>query len=43
MLIRGVLIGRALFPLEITKTFVLEKEKRVEVPVDRVVEKLMPY
>jgi hypothetical protein len=43
LLICGVLIGRALFPIEITKTLVVEKEKRVEVPVDRVVEKPMPY
>lgn len=34
LLICGVLIGRALFPIEITKTLVVEKEKRVEVPVE---------
>ena len=41
MLVFGMLAGRALFPLEIPKPFVVEKvvEKRVEVPVDRVVEK----
>lgn len=40
-LIAGVVIGRAFFPLEIPKPFVVEKviEKRVEVPVERVVEK----
>jgi hypothetical protein len=34
LLICGVLVGRALFPIEITKTLVVEKEKRVEVPVE---------
>jgi len=40
-LIAGVVMGRAFFPLEIPKPFVVEKviEKRVEVPVDRIVEK----
>lgn len=40
-LIAGVVIGRAFFPLEIPKPFVVEKviEKRVEVPVERIVEK----
>lgn len=40
-LIAGVVIGRAFFPLEVPKPFVVEKviEKRVEVPVDRIVEK----
>ena len=35
----GLLAGRALFPLEVPKPFVVEKEKRVEVPVERIVEK----
>ncbi len=43
LLICGALIRRALFPVEITKTLVVEMAKRVEVPVDRVVEKPMPY
>jgi hypothetical protein len=34
LLICGALIGRAVFPIEITKTLVVEKEKRVEVPVE---------
>lgn len=34
LLICGVLIGRTLFPIEISKTLVVEKEKRVEVPVE---------
>jgi len=40
-LIAGVVMGRAFFPLEIPKPFVVEKviEKRVEVPVERIVEK----
>lgn len=40
-LIVGVVIGRAFFPLEIPKPFVVEKviEKRLEVPVERIVEK----
>lgn len=38
----GLLAGRALFTLEIPRPFVVEKEKRVEVPVDRIVEKKVP-
>ena len=48
-MIAGVVIGRAFFPLEVPKPFIIEKrvdvpvdrivEKRVEVPVDRIVEK----
>lgn len=41
-LVAGVVIGRAFFPLEVPKPFIVEKEKRVEVPVDRVVEKTVP-
>jgi len=37
----GLLAGRAFFPLEIPTPFVVEKEKRVEVPVDRIVEKIV--
>jgi len=42
LLFVGLLAGRAFFPLEIPKPFVVEKERRVEVPVDRVVEKQVP-
>ena len=38
-LVAGVVIGRAFFPLEVPKPFVVEKEERVEVPVERIVEK----
>lgn len=43
LLIVGLLAGRAFFPLEIPRPFVVEKEKRVEVPVERVVEKRVPF
>jgi len=36
-LVIGMLAGRALFPLEVPKPFIVEK--RVEVPVERIVEK----
>ena len=42
-LLAGVVIGRAFFPLEVPKPFVVEKEKRVEVPVERIVEKQVPF
>ena len=42
LLFVGLLAGRAFFPLEIPKPFVVEKERRVEVPVDRIVEKRVP-
>ena len=38
----GLLAGRAFFPLEIPTPFIVEKEKRVEVPVDRIVERKVP-
>ena len=38
----GLLAGRAFFPLEIPTPFVVEKEKRIEVPVDKIVEKKVP-
>ena len=38
-LVAGGVIGRAFFPLEVPKPFVVEKEERVEVPVERIVEK----
>jgi hypothetical protein len=37
ILILGLIAGRAFFPLEIPRPFVVEKEKRVEVPVERIV------
>jgi hypothetical protein len=43
LLFVGLLAGRAFFPLEIPKPFVVEKERRVEVPVDRIVEKQVPF
>ena len=39
----GLLAGRAFFPLEVPKAFVVEKEKRVEVPVDRIVIQKEPF
>ena len=39
LLLVGMLAGRAFFPLEVSKPFIIEKEKRVEVPVERIVEK----
>lgn len=41
-LVAGILLGRFLFPIEIAKPFIVEKEKCVEVPVDRIVEKKVP-
>ena len=38
-LLAGIVLGRAFFPLEVPKPFIIEKEKRVEVPVERIVEK----
>jgi len=43
ILVLGLIAGRAFFPLEIPSPFVVEKEKRVEVPVERVVEKRVPF
>lgn len=39
MLCVGLLAGRAFFPLQIPTPFVVEKEKRVEVPVEKVLER----
>jgi tetratricopeptide (TPR) repeat protein len=39
MLIVGMIAGRAFFPLEVPKPFIVEKEKRVEVPVEKILEK----
>jgi hypothetical protein len=38
----GVALGGWLFPQQVIKLVTVEKEKRVEVPVDRIVEKLVP-
>lgn len=43
LLVVGLLAGRAFFPLEIPKPFIVEKEKRVEVPVERLIEQKVPY
>ena len=43
ILVLGLIAGRAFFPLEIPRPFVVEKEKRVEVPVERIVEKRVPF
>ncbi len=43
MLILGLLAGRAFFPLEVPKPFVVEREKRIEVPVEKIVEKRVPF
>ena len=37
--VAGALLARGLFPVEVPRTVVVEKEKRVEVPVERIVEK----
>jgi hypothetical protein len=43
LLVVGLLAGRAFFPLEIPRPFIVEKEKRIEVPVERVIEQRVPY
>ena len=43
LLVVGLLAGRAFFPLEIPKPFIVEKEKRVEIPVEHIVEKKVPF
>ena len=43
LLVVGLLAGRAFFPLEIPKPFIVEKEMRVEVPVERIIEQKVPY
>lgn len=43
MLILGLLAGRAFFPLEVPKPLVVEREKRIEVPVEKIVEKRVPF
>ena len=43
ILMLGLIAGRAFFPLEIPRPFIVEKEKRVEVPFERIVEKRVPF
>jgi len=43
LLVVGLIAGRAFFPLEIPKAFIVEKEKRIEVPVERVVIQKEPF
>lgn len=43
LVVVGLLAGRAFFPLEIPRPFVVEKEMRVEVPVQRIIEQKVPY
>jgi len=43
ILVLGLIAGRAFFPLEIPRPFIVEKEKRIEVPVERIVEKRVPF
>lgn len=43
LLVVGLIAGRAFFPLEVPKAFLVEKEKRVEVPVDRIVIQKEPF
>jgi len=43
LLVVGLLAGRAFFPLEIPRPFIVEKEMRVEVPVERIIEQKVPY
>jgi len=43
ILVLGLIAGRAFFPLEIPKPFIVEKEKRIEIPVERIVIQKEPY
>ncbi len=43
LLVVGLIAGRAFFPLEVPKAFIVEKEKRVEVPVERIVIQKEPF
>jgi len=43
LLVVGLIAGRAFFPLEVSKPFIVEKEKRVEIPVEKIVEKRVPF
>jgi len=43
LLVLGLIAGRAFFPLEVPKAFIVEKEKRIEVPVERIVIQKEPF
>jgi hypothetical protein len=43
LLIAGFLFGRVFFPGQISKPVIVEREKRVEIPVERIVEKKVPF
>jgi len=43
ILVLGLIAGRAFFPLEVPRPFIVEKEKRIEFPVERIVEKRVPF
>jgi len=43
LLIAGFLLGRVFFPGQISKPVIVEREKRVEIPVERIVEKKVPF
>lgn len=42
LLIVGFLLGRIFFPVQVSKPVIVEREKRVEIPVERIVEKKVP-
>ncbi len=43
LLVVGMIAGRAFFPLEVPKAFIVEKEKRIEVPIERIVIQKEPF
>ena len=43
LLIAGFLLGRVFLPGQISKPIIVEREKRVEIPVERIVEKKVPF
>ena len=43
LLIAGFLLGRVFFPGQISKPVIVEREKRVEIPVEHIVEKKVPF
>jgi hypothetical protein len=43
LLVMGLIAGRAFFPLEVPKAFIVEKERRIEVPVERIVIQKEPF
>lgn len=42
LLVAGFVAGRVFFPAEVSKPIIVEREKRVEIPVERIVEKKVP-